>query len=74
MEEWLVLHLFSHALDPMSKYMFDIAGGGIFMENEITVATNFLMICKTMVHNGTQNNSPQERLTPSPKGTMKILL
>jgi hypothetical protein len=42
MEEWLVLHLFCHALDTMSKSMLDIAGGGILMENEIDIATKLL--------------------------------
>jgi hypothetical protein len=54
--------------------MLDIAGEEIFMGNEIDVAANFLMICKTIVHNGTQNNNLQERLAPLPKETIKILL
>ena len=42
MEEWLVLHLFYNALNPMSKSMLDTAAGGTFMGKEIALATKLL--------------------------------
>jgi hypothetical protein len=35
MEEWLILHLFYNALNPMSKTMLDIATGGTMMGRPI---------------------------------------
>ena len=42
MEEWLVLHLFYNALNPMSKSMLDIAAGGTFMGKDIALTTKLL--------------------------------
>ena len=42
MEEWLILHLFYNALNPMSKSMLDTAAGGTFMGKQVDVATKLL--------------------------------
>ena len=42
MEEWLILHVFYHALNPMSKLMLDTAAGGTFMGKEIDVAKKLI--------------------------------
>src|SRR3954466_716935 len=42
MEDWLILHLFYNALNPMSKSMFDTATGGTFMGKQITEAKQLL--------------------------------
>ena len=42
MEEWLILHLFYNALNPMSKSMLDTTAGGTFMGKEIEVAKKLL--------------------------------
>ena len=42
MEEWLILHLFYNALNPMSKSMLDTAAGGTFMGKQVAVATKLL--------------------------------
>jgi hypothetical protein len=42
MEEWLILHLFYHALNPMSKSMLDIVAGGTFIGKEIGIAIKLL--------------------------------
>jgi hypothetical protein len=42
MEEWLILHLFYHALNHMSKSMLDTAAGGTFMGKEIEITTKLL--------------------------------
>ena len=42
MEEWLILHLFYNALNPMYKSMLDTAAGGTFMGKEIEVAKKLL--------------------------------
>ena len=51
MEEWIILHLFYNALNPMSKSMLDTAAGGTFMGNEIEVAKK--------LHNDMQDNHAQ---------------
>jgi hypothetical protein len=40
MEEWLILHLFYHALNPMTNYMLGIIG--TFMGENIDIATKLL--------------------------------
>jgi hypothetical protein len=42
MEEWIILHLFYKALNPMSKSMLDTAAGGTFMSKEIEEGTKHL--------------------------------
>jgi hypothetical protein len=42
MKEWLVLHLFYHALNPMSKSMLDIVARGTFIGKEIGIAIKLL--------------------------------
>ena len=42
MEEWLILHLFYNALNPMSKSMLDTAVGGTIMGRPFMVATKLL--------------------------------
>ena len=42
MEDWLILHLFYDALNPMSKTMFDTAAGGTIMGRPVQVATKLL--------------------------------
>ena len=52
MEDWLILHLFYDALNPMSISMLDIAAGGTFMGKQVAVAQNYLMVCRTTMTNG----------------------
>ena len=42
MEDWLILHLFYNALNPVSKSMLDTAAGGTFMGKQITEAKQLL--------------------------------
>ena len=42
MEDWLILHLFYNALNPMSKSMLDTAAGRIIMGRPVSVATKLL--------------------------------
>ena len=42
MEDWLILHLFYNALNPVSKSMLDTAVGGTFMGKHITEAKQLL--------------------------------
>ena len=42
MEDWLILHLFYNALNPVSKSMLDTAAGGTFMGKQITEAKKLL--------------------------------
>src|SRR3954462_879211 len=42
MEDWLTLHLFYNALNPVSKSMLDTAAGGTFMGKQITEAKQLL--------------------------------
>jgi hypothetical protein len=41
MENWLFLHLFYNALNPMSKSMLDTAVGGIFMSKPVELEGGF---------------------------------
>ena len=42
MEDWLILHLFYNALNPVSKSMLDTVAGGTFMGKQITEAKKLL--------------------------------
>ena len=42
MEDWLILHLFYNALNPMSKSMLDTAAGGTFMSKPVELARRLL--------------------------------
>lgn len=42
MEDWLILHLFYNALNPMSKSMLDTAEGGTFMSKPVELARRLL--------------------------------
>jgi hypothetical protein len=42
MEEWLTLHLFYSALDPLSKSLSSTTAGGTFMGKQVEVATKLL--------------------------------
>ncbi|MBI0385001.1 hypothetical protein JBE27_54265, partial [Streptomyces albiflaviniger] len=54
MEEWLILHVFYHALNPMSKSMPDTVAGGTFMGKKIEIAKKLL--------NDMQDNHAQWRV------------
>jgi hypothetical protein len=42
MEDWLILHLFYNALNPMSKFTLATAAGGTFMRKHVDVARKLL--------------------------------